>query len=256
MASPSVSRLVAASFLAGAVLGFVVLVPWTRGAVLTGTPSDVSSLGYGHAAALDMTLYTAARDYMQARFEQRAAFYLAVMSRRVTDWARAEQEARQRAAEEARRRAEEEYARELAAARPPEGVVFAPDERWIAVNVTTQRAIAFVDAQPVHLAYVTTGVPGWETPTGDFRIFLRLENETMDSLTIGIPREDAWGYYLEDVYYTQYFVGGVALHYNYWRDDSYFGNVASSHGCVGMRYDDAKFFWDFATTGTRVVVHK
>jgi lipoprotein-anchoring transpeptidase ErfK/SrfK len=31
--------------------------------------------------------------------------------------------------------------------------------------------------------------------------------------------------------------------------------VPSSHGCVGMRYDDAKFFWDFATTGTRVVVH-
>jgi lipoprotein-anchoring transpeptidase ErfK/SrfK len=50
-------------------------------------------------------------------------------------------------------------------------------------------------------------------------------------------------------------VGGIALHYNYWRSDSYFGNVPSSHGCVGMRYDDAKFFWDFATIGTRVVVH-
>jgi lipoprotein-anchoring transpeptidase ErfK/SrfK len=173
----------------------------------------------------------------------------------VTEWARAEEEARQRAAEEARRRAEEAYARELAAARPPEGVAFAPDERWVAVNLTTQRTIAFVGAEAVRVALVSTGAPGWETPTGDFRIFMRVENETMDSVTIGIPRDDPWGYYLEDVYFTQYFVGGVALHYNYWRADSYFGNEPSSHGCVGMRYDDANFFWDFATTGTRVVVH-
>jgi lipoprotein-anchoring transpeptidase ErfK/SrfK len=176
------------------------------------------------------------------------------MPREVEEWARAEEEARQRAAEEARRLAEEAYARELAAARPPEGVSFGPDERWITVNLTTQRTTAFVGAQPAHVALVTTGDTDWETPTGDFRIFMRIENETMDSVTIGIPRDDPWGYYLEDVYFTQYFVGGVALHYNYWRADSYFGNVPSSHGCVGMRYDDAKFFWDFATNGTRVVV--
>jgi lipoprotein-anchoring transpeptidase ErfK/SrfK len=48
----------------------------------------------------------------------------------------------------------------------------------------------------------------------------------------------------------------MALHANYWRPVSYFGNVASSHGCVGMLYDDAKFFWDFATYRTRVVVYK
>lgn len=255
MAIPRALRPVAASFLAGALLVFVVLVPWSRGGLSTGTSSELSAFPDDYALAPDMPLVAAARDYVQARFERRAALYLGEMTREVKEWATAEEEARQRAAEEARRRAEEAYARELAAARPPEGVSFGPDERWIAVNLTTQRAIAFVGAQPVHVALVTSGVPGWETPTGDFRIFMRLEDETMDSLTIGIPRDDPWGYYLENVYYTQYFVGGVALHYNYWRADSYFGNVPSSHGCVGMRYDDAKFFWDFAAIGTRVVVH-
>jgi lipoprotein-anchoring transpeptidase ErfK/SrfK len=61
---------------------------------------------------------------------------------------------------------------------------------------------------------------------------------------------------LEDVSYTQYFTtAGHALHENYWRDASYFGNVRSSHGCVGMRYADALFFWNFGKYGTRVVVH-
>ncbi len=150
---------------------------------------------------------------------------------------------------------EEIGAAELATTTVPPGIAFGPDERWIAVNLTTQRAVAFVGAQPVHVALVTTGMDGWETPVGDFRIYSRIENETMTSDFLGIARDAAEGYYLEDVYFTQYFISSVALHYNYWRPVSYFGNVRSSHGCVGMGYADAQFFWDFAGIGTRVVVH-
>lgn len=145
---------------------------------------------------------------------------------------------------------------ELPYAVPPAGVAYGPEERWIAVSVTTQRAYAFIGGKAVYEALVTTGAPGFETPLGEFRINYRKEKDTMDSQTIGIPRDDPNGYYLEDVYFVQYFYPGVALHANYWRDISYFGNVASSHGCVGMLYDDAKFFWDFATYRTRVVVYK
>jgi lipoprotein-anchoring transpeptidase ErfK/SrfK len=200
------------------------------------------------AVAETLALDAAAQANTRAYIREQTAIYLEEVARQEAERAREEEEARRQAAAEA-------YALDLAAAQPPAGVSFGPDEGWIAVDLTTQRATAFVGAQPVHVARVTTGVPGWETPTGDFRIYVRIENETMDSLTIGIPRDDSWGYYLENVYFTQYFVGGVALHYNYWRADSYFGNVPSSHGCVGMRYDDAKFFWDFAAIGTRVVVH-
>jgi lipoprotein-anchoring transpeptidase ErfK/SrfK len=151
---------------------------------------------------------------------------------------------------------EELGALELAAATPPAGVAFEEDERWIAVNLTTQRATAFIGAQPVRVALVTTGMPGWETPTGDFRIYQRVENETMDSEGLGIPIDSPDGWFVDNVLYTQYIFSGITLHYNYWRPQSYFGNIPSSHGCVGLGYGDAKFFWDFAGIGTRVVVYE
>ncbi len=147
-------------------------------------------------------------------------------------------------------------ARELPYAVPPSGVAYGPDERWIAVDVTTQRAYAFVGGKAVYEALVTTGRPGFETKPGDYRINYRKQNETMDSETIGIPRDDPLGYYLTNVLWTQYFYPTVALHDNYWQPTSVFGHVASSHGCVGMLEDDAKYFWDFATIGTRVVVYQ
>jgi lipoprotein-anchoring transpeptidase ErfK/SrfK len=151
---------------------------------------------------------------------------------------------------------EELGALELATATPPAGVAFGEDERWIAVNLTTQRAMAFVGAQPVRVALVTTGRPGWETPTGEFHVYRRVENETMDSLGLGIPIDSPEGWYVDNVLYTQYIFSGITLHYNYWRPQSYFGNIPSSHGCVGLGLADAKFFWDFADIGTRVVVYK
>jgi len=151
---------------------------------------------------------------------------------------------------------EELGALELATATPPAGVAFEEDERWIAVNLTTQRAMAFIGAQPVRVALVTTGMPDWETPTGDFRIYQRVENETMDSVALGIPIDSPDGWYVDNVLYTQYVFSGITLHYNYWRPQSYFGNIPSSHGCVGLGYSDAKFFWDFADIDTRVVVYE
>ncbi len=144
---------------------------------------------------------------------------------------------------------------ELASAAPPPGVSYGPDERWIGVNVTTQRAYAFIGGQAQHVALVTTGMPGFETKPGEYRVNYRKETEIMDSETIGIPRDDPLGYYLTDVYWTQYFYPTVALHSNYWQPISVFGHVASSHGCVGMLEGDAKYFWDFAKYGTRVVVY-
>ncbi|MGA2285176.1 MAG: L,D-transpeptidase [Dehalococcoidia bacterium] len=146
-------------------------------------------------------------------------------------------------------------AQELPYAVPPPGVTYGANEKWVAVDVTTQRAYAFIGGKAVYEALVTTGRPGFETKPGDYRINYRKQNETMDSETIGIPRDDPLGYYLKDVLWTQYFYPTVALHDNYWQPTSVFGHVASSHGCVGMLEDDAKWFWDFATIGTRVVVY-
>jgi lipoprotein-anchoring transpeptidase ErfK/SrfK len=125
-------------------------------------------------------------------------------------------------------------------------------ERWIDVDLAAQTTTAMVGDTALYTALVTTGKDGWETPPGEWRILYRVPNETMTSAAIGAEEY----YVLEDVLYTQYFTNaGHALHLNYWRDDWYFGSTRSSHGCVGMRLEDAEFFWHFATFGTRVVVH-
>ena len=125
------------------------------------------------------------------------------------------------------------------------------DERWILVDIANQVATAFIGDSAVYTALVTTGKAGWETPTGTFRINYRVANETMTSASIAAEEY----YVLENVLYTQYFTNeGHALHLNYWRPDYYFGNIPSSHGCVGMRLADAEFFWRFATVGTRITI--
>jgi lipoprotein-anchoring transpeptidase ErfK/SrfK len=132
----------------------------------------------------------------------------------------------------------------------------AQDDRSIDVNLSTQTASAIENGQVVYSAGVTTGRPGWATPTGTYSIFSRVFNETMDSSSIGIPSDAPGGYHLTGVLYTQYFIpDGTALHYNYWSPASAFGGYPTSHGCVGMPLGTAQFFWDFASIGTPVTVH-
>ena len=125
-------------------------------------------------------------------------------------------------------------------------------ERWIDIDLANQTASAMLGDRVLYTALATTGKDGWETPRGTFEILYRVENETMTSAAIGAEEY----YVLDNVLYTQYFTNrGHALHLNYWRDDWYFGQIRSSHGCVGLRMADAEFFWRFAGVGTRVTIH-
>lgn len=129
-------------------------------------------------------------------------------------------------------------------------------EHWVDVNLSQEVTMAMDGNTPVRAIFVTTGMPGWETPTGTYHVMRRVEDETMKSDSLGIPIDSPDGYDLQHVMYTQYFTDqGHALHDNYWRPDSVFGSQATSHGCVGMELDDAKFLWDFLSTGARIVIH-
>ena len=137
---------------------------------------------------------------------------------------------------------------DLSIALPPPG----PQERWIEIDLSELTTTAMVGDTPWFTALVTTGKEDWETPTGEFRVLYRVYDETMSS---GANSSESW--YVENVYFTQYFTNrGHALHFNYWADDAVFGHENTSHGCVGMRYDDAHFFWHFADYGTRIVIHE
>jgi lipoprotein-anchoring transpeptidase ErfK/SrfK len=126
--------------------------------------------------------------------------------------------------------------------------------RWIDANLTEPVLVtAYEGERPVFSGMAVKGVIGFQTPTGVFRILRRVANETMDSLTLGIPRTSPHGYYLRNVLYTQYFTGdGAAIHYNYWLARWGYGG---SHGCLGMNLDDSRFLWDFAEVGTPVFIH-
>ncbi len=125
--------------------------------------------------------------------------------------------------------------------------------RWIDADLTEPAMVtAYEDDKIVYSALAIKGVSAYSTPKGIFSIWQRVEDETMDSATLGIPRNAPGGYYLKNVLYTQYFTyDGASLHYNYWLGT--FGR-AGSHGCLGLNYEDAKWFWDWASIGTPVAI--
>ena len=134
----------------------------------------------------------------------------------------------------------------------------APTEgRWIDVNLTLQVATAYDGARPLRSVLVSTGQPGWETPRGTFQILRRVAKETMDGSTLvgQGPNGAGASYKVENVRWTQYFTAdGAAIHENYWRNPATFG-LPGSHGCIGMLPEDAAWFWEFATTGTPLLIH-
>jgi hypothetical protein len=117
--------------------------------------------------------------------------------------------------------------------------------RWIDVDLREPALLtAYEDDRVVMNSLVIKGTATWQTPVGLFAIRRRVANETMDSATVGLPRDAPGGYYLKDVLFTQYFTGGASIHYNYW--SSVWG-YAGSHGCLGLPYAESAFLWDWAS---------
>ncbi len=135
----------------------------------------------------------------------------------------------------------------------------APTEgRWIDVNLAQQIATAYEGRTVVRTALISSGRPGWETPTGVFPVQRRVEKDTMDGATLAGQGPNGAGasYKVENVRYVQYFTSdGSAIHENYWRRPATFG-MPGSHGCIGMTHADAAWFWEFATVGTPLVIHE
>jgi lipoprotein-anchoring transpeptidase ErfK/SrfK len=122
----------------------------------------------------------------------------------------------------------------------PAGVY--PDERWIDINLSTQRMYAFDGKKQVKSFVVSTGLWGTPTVTGRFRIYVKYRAATMSG-----P-----GYYLPNVPYTMYFYNGYGIHGTYWHNN--FG-TPMSHGCVNMKTSDAEWIFSWASVGTLVNIH-
>jgi hypothetical protein len=126
--------------------------------------------------------------------------------------------------------------------------------RWLKANLLpTTRVVAMDGQTPVRTMLALRGIAVFPTPVGVFSILRRVPNETMDSMTLGIPHNSPYGYLVKNVLYTQYFTpDGASLHDNYW--SSNFGGIGS-HGCLGLSLGDSKWLWDWAAIGTPVIVN-
>lgn len=126
--------------------------------------------------------------------------------------------------------------------------------QWIDVSLSDFYAIAYDGDQPVYAAIITAGRDG-KTPLGVYQIQSRVQDETMDSATVGTPKGDPHYYYIEHVLYTQYFkADGYAVHGNWWTSPSNYGGF-TSNGCVGLMNTDAAWFWSFLNIGSTVQIH-
>ena len=148
---------------------------------------------------------------------------------------------------------EEEYLH-ASGIRLPKGPPQMYSGRWIDVDLSEPTLLtAYEDDRIVYTALALHGTVLDQTPLGVHRIQRRVENETMDSSTLGVPRDAPGGYFLQNVLFTQYFTGdGAAIHYNYWSTN--FG-YPGTHGCLGVNLEDAKWFWDWGTVGTVLHIH-
>jgi len=120
-------------------------------------------------------------------------------------------------------------------------------ERRIEVSISEQWLSAYEGDLLVYRAPVATGRDGFNTPIGEFAIYSRYDMQTMSGCMGG----ECW--YVPNIPWVQYIVGGVALHGTYWHDNHGTG-VRPSHGCINLRIEDAQWLYEWADVGTRVVV--
>jgi hypothetical protein len=135
---------------------------------------------------------------------------------------------------------EERYLREwyLAVAErrdPPAGID--DDEPWVHVDLSSQTLVVYRGRTPIYATIVSSGVEGHDTPVGEFTIRRKMISDTMadPGSDLGDDR-----YRIEDVPWTQYFEGSIALHSAFWH--SQYGMV-HSHGCVNIAPRDAHWVY-------------
>ncbi|MBX3251617.1 MAG: L,D-transpeptidase [Myxococcales bacterium] len=107
------------------------------------------------------------------------------------------------------------------------------DEPWIHVDLSEQTLVVYRGRRPVYATLVSTGLAEHATPTGTFTIQRKHVTDTMANLG---PEAGDDAYRIQDVPWTQYFDGSIALHTAFWH--TRFG-LPRSHGCVNLAPADA-----------------
>ena len=129
-----------------------------------------------------------------------------------------------------------------------------PEKKLIKVSIREQTLRALEYGEEIFKTKISSGIPGRNrpgelptaTPTGKFRIYAKMPNKHMGSITGNPDTSDNNGFSLPGVPWTSFFAspGGYAFHGTYWHNN--FG-FQMSHGCVNMRNEDAKWVFRWTT---------
>lgn len=143
-------------------------------------------------------------------------------------------------------------------------------DRWIEVDLSEQKLRAWEGDSLFLETAVSTGLPWWPTPTGEFEIWIKLRATRMTG------GSGTYAYDLPNVPYTMFIQNdevpgwkGYGIHGAYWHNQ--FG-TPRSHGCVNLPVEAAKLLYYWArpelpsgvpsvranetNIGTKVVIHE
>ncbi len=125
--------------------------------------------------------------------------------------------------------------------------VYDGQQKMVLIDITNFRAYAVENNQTIKSVPITSGKPGFGTPSGTFVIGRKTTVSTMSACSRG----ECWS--VPNIKWQSYFTGdGHAIHAT--TANSAVGVKNISHGCVGMYEGDAKWFFDWAVPGTPVVI--
>lgn len=120
-------------------------------------------------------------------------------------------------------------------------------EVWVDINLSYQYMTIYQGNNILLELYISTGTPGWETPTGTYYISRMLISDDMAGSVSGTT------WFVPAVPHAMYFTDqGHAIHGTYWHNN--FG-VPMSHGCVNMPEWAAAYLYSIAYVGVRLEIH-
>jgi len=130
---------------------------------------------------------------------------------------------------------------EVAVLPPDPNALPKADKRQLDIRLASQRFNYFEDDQLVWSGPISAGTEEHPTPRGDYRVQAKDIDKRSGSYTNYFDQPTPMPYAIQ-------FKGP------YWVHEGYLPGGPASHGCVRLRYEDAKFVYSRIKVGDRVVV--
>lgn len=121
-------------------------------------------------------------------------------------------------------------------------------EKYIEVDISEQKLYAYEYGKLVKSFLISSGLPGFESPRGEFSVLRKLP---VHRYTWFYGPGSKLNYDLPNVKYNLNFFGPFYIHYAYWHNN--FGKK-KSHGCINVNLENSEWIYNWAPVGTKVTI--